>query len=167
MSCLLGPGMTVTLHDAIETGGLVTIQSASWDENNATTAINLLNNSGDKLLQMSLRQSTNDIVFNSQPANGQKGEEGREVLKGFFLLPDFSITIFDHGDRYQLLFSHQTVDYFNKRIHGVISSIPYDYPGEDTPFSEALVVSVYDALGILALTSRPICSEIRSNPAMK
>lgn len=164
MSYLLGLGMPVTLQNAVKTDGLITLQSASWDDHNATTAINLFNNNGDRLLQISVRQSENLIVFNSRSANGDWDEEEREALQSSFLVPNFTITIYDHGDRYQVLFSHHTVHYFRKRIHGLISSISYGDPGQITPFSQALVVSVYDALEDIALTNDPICSEIRPVP---
>lgn len=83
------------------------IQSSSWNPiiNNkpaSVISINLKSNEGHVLLHISLRVSQNILVFNSREVNGNWGEEQREGLRNPFVAPNFSVSIGDHGDRYEL-----------------------------------------------------------------
>lgn len=161
-SALLGLNDTVKLPRAIEPGGIVVVQSASWDSSlgSDNTSISFLNNNGDYLLHVSLRQGDNVIVFNSRTTDGDWGAEERLSLSGTFVTPRFNVSVWDQCDRYEIFFSYQLVYSFDKRLFGLISSVAY-YTDSNSPLSEALAVSTLDAMGDMALTNSLACSDIR------
>lgn len=171
MSSLLPLNDSVQLQRPVEPGGIVVIQSDSWDPDVSisgdNTRINFLNNNGDYLLHVSLRQGTNDIVFNTRTASGEWGSEDRLSLRGTFVTPCFNIAIWDQGDRYGIFFGYQLFHSFNKRLFGLISSVSY-YTNSTSPLSKALAVSTLDAMEDMALTNSLACSDVRPlAPLMK
>ena len=77
-------------------------------------SIKLFNNADDFLLHVSLHQEENAIIFNSRNVRGEWGCEDRERVQGTFENPSINIIVCDHGDKYQVLFSYQTVHYCKK-----------------------------------------------------
>lgn len=164
MSYLVPVNGAVTLQKAIEPGGIVVFQSASWEWDssriNDQTSVNILAGD-DHLLHISMRQGQNAIVFNSRTANGAWGIEERKPLQGAFVTPSASITVCDHGDRYQILFSFQTVHYYVKRIKANTTHVSYHInPRQTSPFSDLLVVSTYDSMGEIAMINYGAYSEV-------
>lgn len=171
MSYLVPVNGAVTLQKAIEPGGIVVFQSASWEWDsswiNDQTSVNMLAGD-DHLLHISMRQGQNAIVFNSRTANGAWGIEERKPLQGAFVTPSASITVCDHGDRYQILFSFQTVHYYAKRIKANTTHVSYHInPGQTSPFSDLLVVSTYGSMGEIAMTNYRAYSEVRPIPPLE
>ena len=152
------------LQKAVEPGGMVSFQSSSWDwrttRTGDNTSLNLLNSAGDYLLHISLRQGDNVIVLNSRYANGSWGSEERIQLRDTFVASSFSVSVRHHKDGYELLFSYQPATYYKKRIAGVISSVSYLVDGSYSPLSDALIVSVFDAMEQLAQTNHLANCEI-------
>jgi hypothetical protein len=169
MSSLLPLNDSVKLQRAVEPGGIVVVQSASWDPNPSlsgdNTNVNFLNNNGDYLLHVSLRQGANVIVFNARTADGDWGSEERLSLTGTFVKPCFNIAIWDQGDRYGILFGYQLFHSFKKRFFGLISNVSY-YTNSTSPLSEALVLSTLDAMEEIALTNDLACSDVRPLPPL-
>jgi hypothetical protein len=172
LSYFLALNDSVTLQRAVEPGGIVIVQSAFWDTDTTRSgdniSISLLNNTGDYLLQISLRQDDNVIAFNARAVDGEWGAEERKSLQGTFVSPCFNIAICDDGDRYGIFFSYQLNHYFDKRIDGLVSSVSYSINSNQTsPFCDILVLSTYDAMEEMALTNYRACSEIRPVPRLE
>ncbi|KAI0846452.1 fungal fucose-specific lectin-domain-containing protein [Daldinia vernicosa] len=161
----LSKGTTVELTKAVNPGSMVSFQSSLWDwrtsRTGENTSLDLFNDAGDYLLRISLRQEEHQIVLNSRHANGPWGSEERIHLRDTYIASNFSISVRNHGDGYELQFSHQPAAYYKKRIPGGISSVSYIAEGSYSPLSEILIVSVFDATEQLAQTShRADCEAI-------
>jgi len=172
ISYALALNSSVTLQRAVEPGGIIIIQSAFWDtdtsRNGDNTTINLLNNAGDYMLQISLRQGDDIIGFNARTANGEWDTEQSQPLQGTFVSPCFNITICDHGDRYAIFFSYELLCFFNKTMHGLVSSVSYEINTNQTsPLSKGLVVSTYDSIKEVALTNHRACSDLLPLPPLE
>ncbi|KAF8244381.1 Galectin-3 [Wilcoxina mikolae CBS 423.85] len=145
---------TISLNTDFQADGIIVFQSATLDLNPSQTGTNTIDNtavnllhSGDYLLHVSIRRRENAIVFNSRAANGNWGTEERETLDGRFVGPNTTITVYDHGDRYQILFDYHTVHYYNKRIQKNADSISYTInQGQTPPFSNPLAVTTYSTM---------------------
>jgi Galactoside-binding lectin len=155
MFYLLPLTQSIKLKAEFKAEGIVVFQSASLDLSPSktgtnsldNTAINLMSNEGDYLLHISIRRPENAIVFNSMPANGNWGTEERVTLQGKFVGPNTTIMVYDHGDRYQILFDYHTVHYFVKRIKKNATNISYSINKDQTPpFSNPLAVSTYASM---------------------
>ncbi|GAW15295.1 hypothetical protein ANO14919_047040 [Xylariales sp. No.14919] len=168
-STLLAAGQTITLQRAIEPGGIVAFYSATCntEPSNGVSAINLVDNSGNILLHISLRPQEDVIVFNSQAKGGNWGSEERQNLRETLILPSFNIKICDHGDQYQILFSYQTIHYYKKRINGIVSSVAYNVQQDPSIFADVLVVASYDSLEDLVLANEHATSEARPIPLLE
>ena len=84
--------------------------------------------------------------MNSRPANGTWGKEERVPLKGLFVGLNTTITVYDHGDRYQVLIDYKTIHYFVKRIKENGNAVLYSInPDQISPFSDTLAVTTYDS----------------------
>ena len=164
MSCLLPIGEVVPLQRTIERGSVVVFQSTFWDPDGAgtsdKTSVNLVDR-GDLLLHISIRNGQDAICFNSRKVGGRWGAEERERLRGSFVRPNISITVYDHGDRYEILFSGKTVHFYRKRINRNPTSVAYWIDQRTSPFSNPLVVSMYTSTSEIFASSSPAHSEIR------
>lgn len=153
----LAKGTMVKLQKAVEPGGMLCFQSSSWDWRTAqkgdSTDLGLLNDAGDHLLNISLRQGDNVIILNSRYASGSWGAEEKIRLRDSFVASNFSISVCHRGDRYEILFSYQPAIYYTKRIDGVISGVSYTVNGTYSPLSEELIVSAFDTMEQLARTN--------------
>ena len=169
MSYLLPLGEVVPLQKAVERGSVVIFQSAFWNPDAAgsddNTSVNLLDQ-GDFLLQIAIRNGENAIVFNTRTANGKWGTEEREPLQGSFVRPNTSITVYDHGNRFEILFSGQTVHYYDKRINRNATSVFYKINQQSSPFSDPLVVSTFTSMSELFARNSPAHSETRPVPPL-
>jgi len=148
MFYLLPLTQSVNLKRELNADGIVVFQSASLDldPSKINTAVNL-KNEGDILLHVSIRCGEKVIVFNSKTATGNWGPEERESLENRFVGPDTTITVYDHGDRYQILFDYHTVHYYLKRIHKNATSVSYTVNQDKTsPFSDPLGVFAYASM---------------------
>ena len=167
MSTPLPLGQTVALPKASKTGGIIIFKSSSWNAwppGADNTALNILNDQGDYLLHISLRPRSNTLVLNSRSASGGWGSEERESLRDFFKAPTFEIMVYDHGDRYQLLFSNETVHYYKKRLGGTNSKIAYGTNNDTSPLSQTLNVSTYDTFAEFVSSIACYCPKGPSGP---
>ena len=150
---LLPITQTVTLKTPFKAENIIVFQSAKLDLTPSTgpgidnTAVNILDALGDVLLHISIRRKEDAIVLNSRPANGIWGQEERVPLKGLFVdAPNTTITVYDHGDRYQVLIDYKTIYYFVKRIQKNGTAVLYSInPDQISPFSDTLAVTTYDS----------------------
>ncbi|KAI9740318.1 MAG: hypothetical protein M1834_004897 [Cirrosporium novae-zelandiae] len=162
MSYFLPIGETVALQKSVEPGGIIIFQSGIWDADlprkKDNTRLNLFNGD-DCLLCISIRRKENAIIFNSHVANGTWGCEERVPLQGAFVTPNINIMVYDHGDRYQILVSYQTVHYYLKRINVNTTNVSYAAnPNKLSPLSDMLVVSTYDSMEEMVTTNYHACS---------
>ncbi|TFK27608.1 hypothetical protein FA15DRAFT_653495 [Coprinopsis marcescibilis] len=111
------------------------------------SSINFMSASQNILLHMSFRPGINVIVFNSKTKDGAWGPEERISFMGRFGMNPI-IGVYDHGDRYQVLFDNETVIYYNKRIHETATMLQYNVDaGKTAVFGEALGVNTYSSFG--------------------
>lgn len=143
----------IALKTDFKADGIVVFQSSTLDlkANNTTTidnvAVNLLSGDNDFLIHVSFRRAENAIVFNSMAAGGGWGAEERVPLAGKFVGPNNTVTICDHGDRFQILIDGHTVKYYNKRIAKNAKNISYTMnPNQTSAFSNPVAVRTYDSL---------------------
>ena len=75
------------------------------------------------------------------------GTEERVPLKGLFgNVPNTTISVYDHGDRFQVLIDYKTIYYFVKRIQKNGTAVLYSInPDQISPFSDTLAVTTYDS----------------------
>jgi hypothetical protein len=159
MFYLLDQDQTCELKQELKADGIVVFQSATLDLTPSATGTGQLDNTfinlnvgGDKVLHISIRRPENAVVFNARTATGNWGPEERITLQGSFRGPCTTITVYDHGDRYQILFDYHTVHYFNKRIHknAGVTSVSYgSNPDQTPPFSRTLAMSTYSNMGMM------------------
>jgi hypothetical protein len=150
---LLPITQTVTLKQEFKAENIIVFQSAKLDLTPSTgsgidnTAVNLISADSDILLTISIRRTENAIVLNSKPANGNWGTEERVTLKGLFDNGlNTTITVYDHGDRFQILINYNTIHYYVKRIQKNAAAVLYAInPNQVSPFSDTLAVDTYDS----------------------
>jgi Galactoside-binding lectin len=108
------------------------------------TVVNVETDAGDILLHISLRPKENVVVFNTRVAGGNWAAEERIPLADRFKNANPSITIYNHGDRFQVLFDYVTVKYFNKRIDKVGTVIAYNADeASGLAFSKVVTLDVH------------------------
>jgi hypothetical protein len=155
MFYLLHLDQTINLKRDFKPDGIMVLHSATLDLTPSqtgtgeidNTAINL-KHGGDILLHISIRRKEDAVVFNSKTANGNWGTEERVPLQGTFRGPNTTITVYNHGDRFQILFDYHTIHYYNKRIQANANSVSYGRnPNQTPPFSDTLALSTYASLG--------------------
>ncbi|KAA8893847.1 galectin [Sphaerosporella brunnea] len=154
MFYLLNLDQTVKLSQEFKPDGIIVFHSAILDLNPSKTGTSEIDNTAinlkhgnDILLHISIRRKENAVVFNSKTANGNWGAEERIVLKGAFSGPNTTITVYNHGDRFQILFDYHTVHYYNKRIQANADNVSYNRnPDQTPPFSNPLAFSTYSSL---------------------
>ena len=143
----LSIGKTIKPKKEFKVGGIVVFRSTTLDlrpptSGNDNTSINVVR--GDNiLLHISIRRKENAFVFNSKPAGGNWGPEERKPLKGAFNYDQTSITVYDHGDFFQVLVDYETIIYYKKRIAGNADGFSYNVDATPSPFSNPLVVSIF------------------------
>jgi Galactoside-binding lectin len=114
------------------------------------TGINFVSAAGNILLHISIRPGSNAVVFNSKLKDGAWGPEEHITFNGRFKDPNPSITVYDHGDRFQVLFDFATVIYYKKRISEDATTVAYNVDAaKGLGFSDPLTVEVVGSLGDL------------------
>jgi len=145
----------VTLASDFQNEGIIIFQSAkldltataaAGDPNLDNTSINLLNSAGDITLHIAFRSIQNVILFNSTIGGGYGAEE-TVPLAGAFVGPDHTVTVYDHGDRFQILIDYHTVKYYNKRSTTNATAVSYGTNVNQvaSPFSSTLTVETYSS----------------------
>jgi len=73
--------------------------------------------------------------------------QGSLHLKGLFVNGlNTTITVYDHGDRFQVLIDYNTVHYYVKRIQENGTAVSYTINANQvSPFSDTLAVTTYDS----------------------
>ncbi|TFK27610.1 hypothetical protein FA15DRAFT_723074 [Coprinopsis marcescibilis] len=147
MFVLLNANQVVKLGQDITNENILLIQSTklAFTSSQGTTYFNLLSAAENIILHISIRPSQNVIVFNSRTKDGSWGPEERIPLAGQLEGNNPSITIYDHGDRYQILLDLKTVLYYNKRIKESGVMLGY-FQDQSSAFGNTLAVEVYDSL---------------------
>jgi Galactoside-binding lectin len=150
----LSANTTVTLVSPFKAEAIAVIRSTklAFDANQLPTRINFLSEDGDILLHISMRPGLKTVVFNSRTKDAAWQAAGEEVItfEDRFKNVNPTITIYDHGDRFQVLFDGATVKYFTKRSEKEVAAIFYG--GDETKglgFSNPLTVDVYASLAEL------------------
>ncbi|KAF8460917.1 galectin [Kalaharituber pfeilii] len=152
---LLKLGGALTLSNAVQADGIVIFQSAFVDVRSCpvgdNTSFNLLNRSGDCLLHITFRRPKNVIVFNARRHDGGWGSQESIPLAGAFKTDGLAtVTVYDHGDRYQILIDGRTVHYFQKRFHDAATQVSYGTDASPPPFSDPVAVTQFQNIGELS-----------------
>ena len=143
----------VTLNSEFKAENIIVFQSAKLDLSPSTgtgldsTYTQIISTDGDVLLSVGIRRAENAIVLNSKPADGSWDTEERVTLEGRFVNGlNTSITVYDHGDRFQVLIDYNTIHYFVKRIEKNGTAVTYGiHPNSSSVFSDTLAVTTYDS----------------------
>ncbi|EAU85786.2 galectin-1 [Coprinopsis cinerea okayama7 len=134
----------IKLQDDFKAEAVATIRSSVFNSKGGTTVFNFLSAGENILLHISIRPGENAIVFNSRTKGGAWGPEERVPYAGKFKGPNPSITVLDHGDRFQILFDNATAIYYTKRIKENAAAIAYS--AENSLFSSPVTVDIHGLL---------------------
>jgi hypothetical protein len=153
MFYLLPIGEKVELKQEFKAENIIVFQSAKLDLTPSSgtgidnTYVNIISADNNILLHISIRRAQNAIVLNSRTADGPWGTEERVTLEGRFVNGlNTTITVYDHGDRFQVLIDYNTIHYYEKRIHENGTAVSYNTnEGHTSPFSDVLAVTTYDS----------------------
>ncbi|KAF8457118.1 concanavalin A-like lectin/glucanase domain-containing protein [Kalaharituber pfeilii] len=159
------------LSSPFQAEGILMFQSGSYglSSNYAPTAstvdnsqLNFVTSSGDYGLHISFRRHENIVVFNTR-RSGKWDDEERIQLQGAFIRHGATVTVYDQGDRYQIMFDGRTVHMFNKRVHEPVVQVSYmENPEKPRPLSATLAVTQFQTLGQL-VSGRAWFSEQQHN----
>nr|3WG1_A Chain A, Galactoside-binding lectin [Cyclocybe aegerita]3WG1_B Chain B, Galactoside-binding lectin [Cyclocybe aegerita]3WG3_A Chain A, Galactoside-binding lectin [Agrocybe cylindracea]3WG3_B Chain B, Galactoside-binding lectin [Agrocybe cylindracea] len=154
----ISAGASVDLAAPVTTGDIVTFFSSALNlsagagsPNN--TALNLLSENGAYLLHIAFRLQENVIVFNSRQPNAPWLVEQRvsNVANQFIGSGGKAmVTVFDHGDKYQVVINEKTVIQYTKQISGTTSSLSYNSTEGTSIFSTVVEAVTYTGLAKLA-----------------
>ena len=144
---------TIALKSEFKAENIVVFQSAKLDlsPNTGTgfdnTYVEINSADGDILLTVAIRRAQNTIILNTRPADGSWGTEEKVTLEGRFVDGlNTTITVYDHGDRFQVLIDYNTILYYVKRIQKNGTAVSYGIsPDSSSPFSDTLAVTTYDS----------------------
>nr|AAB06178.1 galactose binding lectin [Coprinopsis cinerea] len=137
----------VKLQNDFKPESVAAIRSSAFNSKGGTTVFNFLSAGENILLHISIRPGENVIVFNSRLKNGAWGPEERIPYAEKFRPPNPSITVIDHGDKFQIRFDYGTSIYYNKRIKENATAIAYN--AESSLFSSPVTVDVHGSLPAL------------------
>ena len=142
----------VDLVDPITTDGIVIFRSSELNliPSADHTNINLFGADGSIILCIGTRRVKDVIVLNSRTASGTWLTEQLIQFSGSFDGQNHTITVYDHGDRYQVLTNGTTRIYYDKQLKGDVTAIDYSvFPGETSIFSHNLAVETYNNFAAL------------------
>jgi Galactoside-binding lectin len=141
----------VQLGSTFKPGSIAIIRSSklAFSPTQDKVGFSFTNEKGDIVLRIGIRPREDAVVFNTKPADSDWGSEERVAFSGKFKNANPSITVYDHGDRFQVLFDGSTVIYFNKRLEGDVTAIAYDVYGQEHALSDPLTVDVFGSLSSL------------------
>jgi Galactoside-binding lectin len=147
---LIPVNSAVPLSHPISADGIVIFRSPQLDllASPSRTALNLLAQNGDIVLHIGFRHDQNLIVFNAFHNNwlSQESIPFGTRLNG----QNHTITVIDHGDRYQIAFNGITGYYFKKQINAPATSLQYVVDaGHKSLFSIPVVGEAYTNLAAL------------------
>nr|2ZGS_A Chain A, Anti-tumor lectin [Cyclocybe aegerita]2ZGS_B Chain B, Anti-tumor lectin [Cyclocybe aegerita] len=152
----ISAGTSVDLAAPVTTGDIVTFFSSALNLNagagnpNNTTA-NLFAENGAYLLHIAFRLQENVIIFNSRQPDGPWLVEQRvsDVANQFAGIDGKAmVTVFDHGDKYQVVINEKTVIQYTKQISGLTSSLSYNATEETSIFSTVVEAVTYTGLAL-------------------
>ncbi len=137
-----------TLPEPSKVGGIIIFRSSVIeldDRASDGTSLNLLNKGGDIMLHLNFRPYRNVVVFNTHPARGGRGREEAVNIRGWFEGGrNVTVAVYEHPNRYQILFNGKTAHYYDKRIHGDACSIMYGGSHSERPcFSNPIAFDIY------------------------
>lgn len=155
-------GGTVKPKNEFKEGGIVVFRSTTLDlipapSGNDNTNINIMHGESF-LLHISIRRRENTFVLNSIHANDNCwGPEVRKPLVGAFQGKHTTVTVYDHGDRFQILIDNHTLHYYMKKIPGTADSFSYNVDTFPPPFSKTLTVTTYNSFAGIAAAGEVDC----------
>ncbi|ETW86561.1 putative galectin [Heterobasidion irregulare TC 32-1] len=140
----------VTLKDELKKDSLIVFRSDKYrfkkdcHPDTDHSCVRLYDCKENIVLHIGFRRGQNKIVFNSKTAKGAWGAEESCALDGAFKGEDVTITVYDHGDHFQILCDYRTVHYYKKQCNENIKVISYDAnDGNDPVFSGTLALDTY------------------------
>ncbi|CAA7264390.1 unnamed protein product [Cyclocybe aegerita] len=157
----ISAGSSVDLAASATTGDIVTFISSALNLNVSAgspnnSSLNLLAENGAYLLHIAFRLGENVIVFNSRQPDAPWLVEQRvsNVANQFTGLDGKAmVTVFDHGDKYQVVINETTVIQYVKQITSPTKTLSYQ-GGEGTSiFSPEIEAVTYTSLAANLPTS--------------
>jgi len=159
MANTLELGESIYLKTPLSKGMVLAFKSRRLDltppkiESMDPTRLQLWNKAGEIVLQISIFCKRNEVSFNSRTLvsllDGWGGRETiRNIATSFQSTSQFTISVHDCGDEYQILFNLTTVHFFQKRfsVNSRVTKVTYrqgsDYSA--TTLSPSLRVLLYD-----------------------
>jgi hypothetical protein len=142
---------TVGLSQRVRADGIVIFRSSQLNVASPAcrTSLNLLSENNDIVLHIGFRRDENAIVFNACSSAGWLSEE-RTSFGDKFEGNNYTVTVYDHGDRYQIAFNGKTGHYFTKRIRADVASLQYFVDmGHQALLSDPVVAENYVDLSAL------------------
>ncbi|KAH6911549.1 galectin-2 [Coprinopsis sp. MPI-PUGE-AT-0042] len=136
----------VQLESAFKAESIAIIRSSklAFNPSQGAAIFNFDSEDHDTVLHISIRPRDHVVVFNSRVRDGTWGPEERITFDARFKDVNPTITVYDHGDRFQILFDYTTVKYYNKRNEKDVAAIVYGVDEtRGLAFSEMLTVDVY------------------------
>jgi hypothetical protein len=142
----------VELSQRVSGDGIIMFRSSELNRASASShaMLNLLAEDSAIVLHISFRREEDAIVFNARNSAGCWLTEKRisfgDRLKG----NNHTVTVFDHGDRYQIAFNGRTGHYFTKQIRADVAFLQYSVDtGHQALLSGPVVAETYVDLSAL------------------
>jgi len=153
---LIPVNKTVKLSNSIHTDGIIIFRSSqlnrSMDNHEAHAGLYLVADNKDVVLHIGFRRDEDVIIFNARMSSGKWLRADRIPLGNRLLGKNHTVTVYDHGDNFQILFNGKTGHSFKKQLQGQVSSLMYDVGNDKIPlFSDPLVAETYDNFAALVV----------------
>lgn len=156
MADTLKLGDTIFLKTPLQMGMVIAFKSEHFDLTSSSdlgsTKLQLWNEDNDIVLQILIQRRPNMVLFMLNACRQLslldgwgKAEEIRNVASSWSPTSNFTISVHDCGDQYQVLFNLTTVHYFHKRfsITSTATKVTYLQESGAGTLSQSLKVSVY------------------------
>jgi hypothetical protein len=144
-------GVRVPLQTPFKAESIAIIRSSklAFSPNQGVTGFSLVGANNNLHLRMGFRPREDAVVLNHAKDGYWGTVEEKIPLAGKFKNANPTITICDHGDRFQVLFDNVSAIYFKKRIEGDVIAISYDYAEQEHGFSDILTLDVLSSFSEL------------------
>jgi hypothetical protein len=145
---LIPVNKTVKLSHSIKTDGIIIFRSSqlnrSRSDHKAHAGLDLVADNKDVLLHIGFRPDEDVIIFNARTSSGQWLREARIPFQNRLRGKNHTVTVYDHGDNFQILFNGKTGYTFRKQLPGHVSSLRCDVGKNQVPlFSDPVVAETY------------------------
>jgi Galactoside-binding lectin len=144
-------GVMVPLQAPFKAESIAIIRSSKlgFSSNQGLTGLSLIGANNNVHLRVGFRPREDVVVLNHAKDGFWGTVEEKLPLTGKFKNANPTITICDHGDRFQVLLDNVSVTYFKKRIEGDVIAISYDYAEQEHGFSDILTLDVLSSFSEL------------------